>query len=372
MSPKKALIIDYKLPSPDEDAGLVITYQYMHILKKYGYQVTFIPKSGFSIARDDNAKQLRKQGFCIPNTYSEYLSTHLRRYSYNLIILFRAPQTHQLVNIIRRLNKQALILLHTVDLHYIRESRQAKLLGSPELMKIAENTKAIELEMIRAVNTAIVVSSTEEELLKKLVPGAHIVTIPIPVQTSPNFKVHPLKDRKDIVFIGNYKHDPNIDAIQYFVEQILPLVRKQISQINLSIVGGNAPEEINRLQGPNVRVLGFVSDLEECLNNHRLSIAPIRYGAGIKGKIASSLIAGLPCVSTSIGIEGMNLTPEQQILIGDDPNSFAHQIIRLYTDDALWHNLSNSGKDFANQNWSLAAVENRLIATIHKINLIKR
>src|SRR5262249_6424465 len=147
-------------------------------------------------------------------------------------------------------------------------------------------------------------------------------------------------------------HRPSVDAVLYFARQILPLIRARLPELKFLVVGSNSPPEVRALDGDGVTVVGYVPDLADYLGSCRLSVAPLRYGAGIKGKVAMSLAHGLPCVTSSIAAEGMNRAPGKEVLVADDPPAFADAVVRLYTDPALWHRLSQKGMEFVAQHYS--------------------
>jgi len=147
-----------------------------------------------------------------------------------------------------------------------------------------------------------------------------------------------LFDQRDgIAFIGGFQHQPNIDSVLWFTAEILPLIRRRLPDAVFYIVGSHPAPEVLALEGDGIKVVGFVEDLREVLDRCRMSVVPIRYGAGIKGKIGTSLSYGLPCVATSIGAEGMDLTDGDGVLVADDPSDFADTVVQLYRDSELWN-----------------------------------
>ena len=158
--------------------------------------------------------------------------------------------------------------------------------------------------------------------------------------------------RSGIVFVGSYQHAPNVDAVIYFVEKIWPLIRRQLRGAAFRIVGSGMTPEVQALAGEGIEIVGFVDDLDSVLAQARVAVAPLRYGAGLKGKILSALLAGLPTVSTEIGVEGFGLHPGTEILVAEDPHEFADAVVRLYTDEHAWTLLSRNGLEFAQKNFS--------------------
>ena len=192
-------------------------------------------------------------------------------------------------------------------------------------------------------------------MVRKLRPKAKLHCIPI-LREMPAMPRVPLKLRNELIFLGGFRHPPNLDGICWFVEKVWPLLMKKGFDKKLIIVGADPPAEVKRLASRNIQVLGYVEMLDPVFAKCRAAIAPLRYGAGLKGKIISSLSYGVPCVSTPIGVEGSGLRDEQQVLVGRDAMEMATQILRLYADDVLWTHLSEGGRDFFEKHFSTDAV----------------
>jgi hypothetical protein len=158
-------------------------------------------------------------------------------------------------------------------------------------------------------------------------------------------------ERKDIVFIGGYRHSPNIDAVRFFVTEIMPLLRKRLPGIRFYAAGSNPTAEVQSLASEDVVIAGYIEDLDTLLDRMRVSVAPLRYGAGIKGKIASAMSVGLPVVATSIAIEGIPLTDGENVVVADAADHFASSIARVYEDESVWNTLSRNGIAFADNAW---------------------
>ena len=168
--------------------------------------------------------------------------------------------------------------------------------------------------------------------------------------------------RKDFLFIGGYRHRPNVDALLWFVSKVWPRVQAKGFQDRFLIVGSHVPDEIAALVSDKIEVRGHVADLASLFDACRLSIAPLRYGGGIKGKIVTSLSHGVPVVGTSIAAEGMGLRHKENILVADKPRAMANDIVRLYGDADLWQRLSSNGYTAFLDKFSEASGGARLLA----------
>jgi glycosyltransferase involved in cell wall biosynthesis len=172
--------------------------------------------------------------------------------------------------------------------------------------------------------------------------------------------------RSGLLFVGGFQHPPNLDAVLWFVHDIWPRILSQDREMVLRIVGSDLSEGIvSVLKQPGVEVLGYVPDLTGLLAYNRMSVAPLRYGAGVKGKVGQSIAFGLPVVTTKIGAEGMALEDGKHILIADEPEEFAAAVLRLATDDELWRRLQANGRDFIADSQSIDAVRGKLRALMN-------
>jgi glycosyltransferase involved in cell wall biosynthesis len=143
--------------------------------------------------------------------------------------------------------------------------------------------------------------------------------------------------------------------VQYFVAQIMPLLRQRLPGVRFYAVGSKPPAEILALASEDVIITGFVEELSPLLAKMRVSVAPLRYGAGIKGKIGSAMVVGLPVVATPPAAEGMSLRDGENILVADGAEQFADSVVRLYQDEALWNHITHNGLEFAENAWGAEA-----------------
>ena len=368
---KHALVIDVVTPLPDQDSGSIDTLNYMRLLLALDYKVTFLPDQLPRHGRyTDDLQRLGIEALYEPYVESgkAFLEEHGERF--DLVLLHRAPYASQYIDDVRRCCAKADIIFNTVDLHFLREMRQAELEGSKLLSRMADYTKAMEISVMQRADATIVISEQERELLKAECP--RVRTYAIPYIRELVGACNGFASRRDIAFIGGFRHKPNLDALEYFVGQIWPHIHADLPDAQFVIVGSNAPDEVTNLaQHPGVVVRGFVPDLATVFDHIRLSVAPLRYGAGIKGKVGTSLCYGVPCVLTTLASEGMRLTHDLDALIADDPETFANEVVRAYQDEALWKKLSDNGGLLMTRHYSFKQAREKLQNLIDELELAK-
>jgi hypothetical protein len=257
---------------------------------------------------------------------------------------------------------RALVIYDMVDSHGLRMAREAALTGDVAQIDAARRAQAEEVGLALAADVTLAISAEERNHLLAEAPLAVVKLLPlvleIPADTQPR-----LDARRGLFFIGSFWHKPNGDGMIWFVDAIWPLIRAELPEVTLTIAGSNMGEEILALgAGPGIDVVGFVPEVQPWLDAHRVFVAPLRFGAGMKGKVAQSMIHGLPVVATSIGAEGMALENGTHLLVADDPAAFAQEVIALLRDDDLWQRLSVQGRRHIEQTLSRDAVRHQLEA----------
>lgn len=367
------LVIDVRTPTPDQDSGSQDVVSYFQILQSLGFEISFIPGADLQFM-DKYTPDLQRLGVrCLYAPFVQGLAGYLRSHGreFDLVMLYKVHCAAYCLDLVRRYCTRAKIIFNTVDLHFLREQRQAVIEGSEELLVNAQKTKMQELSLIRKVDYTIVLSTQEREILIREhdCPENKIAVIPL-IRNIPGRK-NPFSFRKDILFVGGFEHRPNVDAVLFFVNHVWTLIRKSLPNIVFHVIGSKPPEEILNLAGADINVTGYLPDIDSFFHNCRLSVAPLRFGAGLKGKVATSLGYGLPCVATSIAVEGSGLAVDEEILVADGPEMFAAAVIRLYRDEVLWQELSDRGLNYMERHFSYSAGSKNLAALLRKLGLPK-
>lgn len=364
-SQRHVLVVEACMITPDQDSGSVRMLAILELLQELGCRVSFVAEN--LEFRQPYVDQLRQAGvevwhYPYINSVEQLLEERGGRYDCVMFCRHYIATPH--LAHVRRLARRATVVFDTVDLHFLREQRLAELENSPSLMSTAEATRRQELAAIAAADITLVVSPVEQALLAQLAPQADVrvlSNIHEPKPESPGFH-----ERDGILFVGGFRHPPNVDAVLWFLDHVWPLIRQALPELEFTIVGSNMPDTINSLSRPGVKIAGFVADIEPMLDAARISVAPLRYGAGVKGKLNQAMAHGLPVVATGVAAEGMDLKCGEELLVADSPEAFAAAVVRLYGDESLWQRLAAGGRNNIHRHFS-RAVAKRVLAGILKL-----
>lgn len=357
---RRVLIIDACTPTPDRDSGSLRMVNLMRLLIEEGCAVTFFADNR---AHDEGYTQALQQ-LGVEVWYRPWLSNIARWFAergarFDTVIASRHYVARTYLPLVRQFAPRARFVFDTVDLHYLREQREAELARSPVMARNAAATRDKELALIRASDLTLVVSPMESGILAREAPQARVEVLSN-VHDIPGSR-RGFAQRKDLVFVGGYRHPPNVDAVRWFVKQVLPRVRERLPEVRVHLIGGDAPESVRMLGDLDGVVFhGYVRDLDPFMDGCRIAIAPLRYGAGVKGKVNLSMAHGQPVVATACAVEGMHLRHGEDVLVADTPEAFAAEIVRLHGDQALWETLSANGIENVRRHFSFDAARRSL------------
>lgn len=357
----RLLVIDHKIPKPNEDAGSVTAVWTMRLLVELGYDVTFVP---WDLRPDpENEALLSKFGVEVHDgqtitSIRDFVRSHIEQF--DGFLLYRPNTGGTLALEIRKLRPDARIIYFTVDLHFVRMQREFETRAeiSESIWDILR-MKQLELQLIHLCDATVVLSETEVRLLKKYNLGPKLHQIPLILENETN--VPAWQGREGVCFVGGYDHRPNREAVKWFVQEVWPHVQKRAPGTKFYIVGSNPPPDFQELASDMVSVVGFVEDLEGFLEKRLATVATLTYGAGIKGKIGTSMACGVPCVCNSVAVEGMAIEHEREVLVSDTPEGIADCILRLSRDRETWERLSDAGQHFVREHYAPASIRAKLL-----------
>ncbi|MDR0770527.1 MAG: glycosyltransferase [Burkholderiales bacterium] len=339
----RVLVLDACMLTPDRDSGSLRMWHLLRLLAQPGRKVTFAASS--LEYRAPYVGQLQAEGIEVLHLpYFNAIEAFLqaRGNEYDVIVLSRLEVAAQWLAAARKWAPQAFVVYDTVDLHFLRAEREAEVLNSATARAQAEAQRKQELRLIRAADRAWVVSPAEQKLLTPLAPDAKIAVLSNIHEPKPAGRA--FGERAGLLFIGSFRHPPNVDAMLWYGREVLPQVRQLLPGVVTTIIGGDLPASVKALAADDVVVAGYIEDIVPYFTETRVSIAPLRYGAGVKGKVNQAMSYGVPVVATPIAAEGMHLTDGHDVLIADDARAFAEAIARAYRDETLWQQLSAAGR----------------------------
>lgn len=356
---KTLVIIDSYLPRFDKESGSHRIYELIKIFKAMNFHLIFIPHNGEPEQPYYNL--LTGNGIEVVIRYIGWLTfkKHIVCASRNAKYIWACrPRLNKKYGFIRKHNLQAKWFYDTVDLHYIRLEREASLLQSKKKLVRAKRYKKLELALAKRADITVCITDVEQKLLQT---EGISNTIVIPnIHSQPlNIVGNTFEESKDLLFVGSYDHPPNVDAVIWLCNDIMPAIWEQDASIKLHIIGNNPKEEVLSLANDKIEVHGYVENLQPFFNSCRIFVAPLRYGAGMKGKIGQSLSFGLPTITTDIGAEGMGLEHQKNILIANNANDFIKCLTELYHSKKLWEELRNNSI-LAIQDYTPSVVKQKL------------
>jgi GT2 family glycosyltransferase len=359
----RVLVADHYVPTPDQDSGSLRMNRILDLLRDLGCVVTLLPHN--RERPEPYTTLLEQRGVEVLHGGIE-VEDHLRALAsgLSLCILSRPEVAADLLPVVRTHAPGAIVVYDTVDLHFLRRERQAAIGAAGGTTAIVD-----ELAIVTAADATIAISADEGGVLRRLAPDAAVFEIPN-VHTIDDCAVT-LADRRDLLFVAGFQHDPNVDAVVHFVHEVLPRIRERLPEVTLTVVGSHPPTKVEALAGPHVRVLGWVPDLTEIYRSHRVVVAPLRYGAGLKGKVGESLGMGVPTVTTPIGAEGFGAEHRRHLLIGNLPDDFAELVVELYTDECLWRTLADEGRALIEERFSPGIVRHALERMLNQLGVLE-
>lgn len=360
------LVIDAWLLTPNKDGGSLRMFNLLGVLQTLGGNITFAAEDFASRASGYEAMRAMGVHVLAPprvDSIGDYVAAHGAEY--DIVVLSRLAQAARYLPLVRKHAPRARVIFDTTDLHYLRVFRGAKATGSVNMLRQALEMKHQELAAVQAADATLVVSTVEQEILRQECPAArvHLISNIHPVHNS----VRTFDERAGILFVGAFPHHPNADAMRYFLNEVYPHLQTKLENVPITIIGSQPPDWLLEHASATVQITGHVPDVEPFLASHRLSIAPLRYGAGVKGKVLESMSYGVPVVLTSIAAEGIPCHDHEDVLIADNPIAFAEAVCKLYRGKSLWNNLSQNGIELVRNHFSAEVARAGLVQVFREL-----
>ena len=300
------------------------------------------------------------------------LRARLNEKNYDVILIEFWYVAQHLFAQLRALQPGARIVVDTEHVYFHANHLRALALDQdPGSAKLSAEKRQ---ELDAYANADLVITTTDEDKAVLLNENPHLAIATIPnIHDVPTLGqgADAMRRPGSLVFVGNFSNNPaNVDAIAHFCAETLPLIRNRAPATTLTIVGNKPPVAVQALGCDHVTVTGYVPDVRPYLGASMVSICPLRFGAGLKGKIGEAMMHGLPVVTTSIGTQGMNARDGEDIMVADTPDQFARSVVRLLEEPDLWKKLSRNGRDLVIRDYSFEAVTTRIDAIVSRLSAI--
>ena len=339
------LIFDSLVPDPTTDSGSKRMFEFCRTLTESGIRVHLFAINGWQ--NQPATHDLENIGVeVISGSLTDPLiQRHFQVLSgiLNLVIVSRPDVAAKVMNSILTDLAEVPMVYDMVDAHGQRFLKEAELKNDYVIRRKGEKFRLLEQRVASIADGVITVSEADQQYISELAKHQkhyfRIGNFHPAVDPGPNFS-----ERSGLIFVGGFSHSPNIDAVEFFVGEVLPLVRDQIPDIHLTIVGANPPESIRGMQSSSVTVTGWVKEISGLYHQARVALAPLRFGAGVKGKIGEALNFGVPVVTTNVGADGMGLHHNFDVLIANKAKEFAQAVIDCHTSPELWNTLRTNGR----------------------------
>jgi glycosyltransferase involved in cell wall biosynthesis len=328
----RALIVDDLVPDAHRDAGSVAILSHIRALRALGYEVTFVASQDMhnsgALAALAAAEGIAACGIphysCVEDVLSRQAGT------FELVYLHRCSNADRYLTVARDYCPKARLVYGVADLHHLRLARQAQVERRSDLLAFSRRVAAMETSAAQRANVVITHSPVEAEMLRELgIKNVAVVPFDLPRRQVPKF----FGKRHGIAFIGSHGHTPNPDAVQHLIDEVLPLVWQQDPTITCEIVGHGWRKDLLSDLDSRIEIVGAIEDLGALFDTVRLTVAPLRFGAGIKGKVLASFAAGVPCVMTPIAAEGLPLDLTLPQLVGRTSTELARRIVQFHADE---------------------------------------
>ena len=369
---RRCLFFDWRTPRIDEDAGSYAALQEMRLLQSLGIKVTFASLEMEYAGRHTEA--LQRVGIeCVyaPHFKNWQALLDQRGSEFDFVYGMRFEIMEQVIDGMRSRMPNAKILFNPADLHFLRLIREARLKKSvndpmaEELFAKADGVKERELHVMRSSDAIIVYNEIEREVVQTNLPGNLVTVLPffVPARdTVPDWS-----QRSGVAFLGSHQHAPNRDAVEFFARQVMPLIRQQIPDCVFHIYGSGMElmrKSLEDLQDVGVVVVGSVKEVSDAFDRHRVFVAPMRFGSGIKGKVVMALCNGIPTVLNQVSAEGINARDQQEVIQAETPAEFAAAVTELHQNRARWQSISEAALRFGRTTFSRDRARDALRATI--------
>ena len=349
----RVLFVLLEIPRTDVDAASVAAVEEIRLIQALGGRVTLVPRNMEFLPR--YADQMQAMGVEVLHapfhlSMDDVLSA--RGSEFDAIYVTRFQVAEALLPAVRKYAPQAKLLLNLADLHFLRQMRAAALSQDAEALRAAEGVRAREVAVMRQADVVLSYSDVEASVAFSHA-GPRVPIAKVPWVKRPREEVAGFAERKGCCFLGNFRHPPNAEAVRWFAHEVAPLIRARREDVVLTVYGAYAEETLGTLAG--VEVAGHASDLEAMFDAHRLFVAPLRSGAGVKGKVFEAMSSGIATILSPVAAEGIAVRDGVEALICEDGAAFAEAILATHDDEARWSALTDAARALLRERYEFAS-----------------
>lgn len=366
---RKALVLDAETPQPDKNAGGYAALQEIQLLQSLGFKCTFAPMDALCV--DKYTQGLQRKGVqCLYNPYVSSINDYIQGYGFqfDLIYVTRYQVAKNSIAVIRKFAPQAKVILMIADLHFLRQIRSALYNRDEDELSVAIQTREDELAVMQKVDLVLTYSDIERAVIISHNLASSTVS-KAPWVCNSRSVVSPFNKRGDIAFLGGFRHPPNLEAVLWFINKVMPLLILELPDVQFCIYGSDIPQELIDYSKSNKHVVikGWVADITTVFDTCRVFVAPLQSGAGIKGKVISALASGVPSVLSPIAAEGIPIVERFHSVIAMTPLQWVKEIVYLYTCEAAWSAMSAAAHALASDQYSFEKAQGEMQLILDKL-----
>jgi glycosyltransferase involved in cell wall biosynthesis len=364
---KRALVSQTRMPETDRDSGSRQIDWFIRWLLADGWSVTFVASEENCDMR--HAHRLRQIGVATFAGYGE-IEEIVKAGDFDIALLAFWQQASKVLPVLREHSPRTRVLIDSVDLHFLRDARRTLGAGAPVDERYGQSVVG-ELNAYSEADAVLTVSEKESALLADFLGPERKYDLPL---AEPDVRSSlPFEDRKGILFVGNFRHLPNGEAVEYLCRDILPRLDPELlAEHPLSVIGSRLDEKV-RAHGrglPAVRMIGWVPQIEPYLQRARVCVVPVLHGAGVKRKVVMSLMSGTPVLTTPIGAEGLHINHNEHALIAEGSGELAAGLARLLTDREDWERIANAGHELVRARHDPEEVGRRFLGIVEEVRAL--
>lgn len=368
---KTLLVIGHTFPEPSTTAAGVRMMQLIQLFQAHAFQITFASTAVIS----EKSADLKKSGILIEHcklndsSFDEFV----KKLQPDIVLFDRFLTEEQFGWRISEQCPETLKILDTEDLHFLRKAREEAVKKGKSVSEadIYSDLTKRELASIFRCDLSLMISEYEMELLKNefRIPEEILHYLPFLIENTAHAEIGlPFENRKHFVVIGNLLHSPNVDAVLE-LKKLWKSIRKKLPNSELHVFGGYAPQQILELENKKEGFLikGWAEDVEKVMKTYRVQLAPLRFGAGLKGKIVDAMRFGMPSITTSIGAEGISEKEHFAGKICDSDEDFIAQAIHLYSEKEAWLNAQKNGSEILKNRFEKTLFDHEFLLKIEDL-----